>query len=149
MWRALIFIGIITIAIASLFIRRLADEVRFSRTILDLRALSSAPPDRPVLDAWGIPYIKVSARSGDSDIIYFFSGGPDMRSSSLGHDKDDITVWSSSGEWLDHLHYDPISIPLLWIGIGGLMGLTLSKLGRSKKEKQNKPDMATPRKSPV
>jgi hypothetical protein len=131
MWRPLLFICIIAIAVASLFFRRIGDEVRFSRAILDLKELSSAPPDRPVLDAWGIPYIKVNARSGDADTTYFFSGGPDKRSSTLGHDKDDITVWSSSAEWLDHLHYDPVSIPLIWIGIGGLLGLALSKLRKS------------------
>lgn len=131
MWRALFFIFIIAIAIISLFVRRVGDEVIFSRAILDLRELSSAPPDQPVIDPWGIPYTKVSARSGDADVTYFFSGGPDKSSSTLGHDEDDVGLWSSSRDWLDHLHYDPVSIPLIWIGIGGLLGLTLSKQRRS------------------
>jgi len=92
-----------------------------------------------------MPYIKVNARSGNTDITYFFSGGPDERSSTLGHDMDDITLWSSSSDWLDHLHYDPVSIPLIWIGIGGLIGFTLSKLWRSNPKKQNKAEMPTPR----
>ena len=127
MLRTLLLIGIIVIALFVRIKRRVGDETRFSRAMADLQVLNSNQPEELPIDPWNKPYAKGVITSGGSEIIYFYSEGPDTQSDTLGHDPDDITPWVSSDSWLDQIHPDRVSLPIIWLAIGALVGSAVTK----------------------
>ena len=114
-----------------------ADGTRFSRTMQDLRDFS---PERlagePVSDPWGGEYRTVELVSDGRSILHVFSVGPDGRTQSLGHDDDDIALWTDRANWIAALHPVAPAKLILGMSILTLVGAYSFHFGRTRRAKE-------------
>lgn len=109
------------INVAALTWWHISDGMRFNRAMQDLSTLTRDELSKQaVTDPWGGSYLVAASTSGAENYSYVFSRGPDGRSSRLGNDADDITLWKDSSLWLASLH------PISWMK--SLLGLSLTTL---------------------
>lgn len=114
--RLMVIMALLLVIAFAVYLRmnkRLADETRFSRAMEDFRHFTGEMAVIP-RDPWGNLYLRVEATSGTERFVYYYSAGPDGASATMGHDLDDICPGLEVSTWLDRVHPDRVTLPLVW-----------------------------------
>lgn len=136
-WLAAVAAVISFLVAALLFWWNAADGARIDRTMQDLREFSPEHlGGERVRDPWGSEYQLVKLVSDDQSTLHAFSVGPDGRTQSLGHDDDDIALWTDRANWIAALHPVVPAKVVLGMSILTLVGAYSCHVGRARRAKK-------------
>ena len=113
---------------------------RFSRAWSDIHLYhADGMPAKRTTDPWGNEYVEVQATADGMTVDYIISYGPDGKSETLGHDPDDITLWSGMYVWMESFFpvRPCIGIMLFFAGVASTLATLIIIRGRQQKSAQS------------